>query len=390
MWILNTLPEQLPAIDSEISVPELEISRLHCNSLSESQSYTQIIDCNTQYINQLLQYSSEHTNPVISEQICIASINAAYGYEQLAQQIRESAYSDDSNPVDSQQWQSSTNYNKRAIGLLQFASSVPMISIKLLTMCNQYASLYRLNQQLSMVLLTISKMRTRLYPAGKDKYSTLLSFQDSDLQSLSAVSMPYAKLAIGCSGVCDSIQHSIESVHLKTQVLAMKRFLDCLSLALLSIFKYDKENDTDAALDMINTAIANIRPLLSKDQVNLLQNNKSLEKILVKTKFWKESIKDKLKNKKWVHSKKSDKDSNSSYLHPFILEVIADFLLPLIMVLKVRYDTTNEFIFDNVGSNSSHNWVLPQGKAPEVKGVRFFFDGSTLTVDQQAESENLR
>ncbi|QEU61769.1 hypothetical protein KDRO_E06500 [Kluyveromyces lactis] len=386
MWLINSLPDSLPTIQSTELPSELELARLQCNSSTSSDS--QLIDANFQYMSKLLafcQYNSCYQSE-FSAQIAIAALNVSHGFEQLAQQIRENAYGSAS--PDVQQWQSSTNYNKKAIGILEFVSTVPFVPTSILSQCNQFCSLYQLNQQLSMVLLTISKMRTRLYPDAKDKYSKLLSFQDSDIQELSKVANAYAKLSIGCSNVCTSLQLSVQdSPQLASQIKSMQHFLDSLALTLLSIDKYDHADDPTTALEMIDTAIVHIQPLLSKEQLNLIQNNKSLDKLLVQTRFWKDSIKGKLRNKIKLGKNKHDLQPTSMSLHPFILEIIADFLLPLIMVLKVRYDNANEFTFDGIGK--SHKWVLPQGKAPTVKGVHYMFDGVSLVIDQQSSSTNL-
>ncbi|CDO92513.1 unnamed protein product [Kluyveromyces dobzhanskii CBS 2104] len=386
MWIINSLPEILSAIQSLELPPDVELSRLQCNSSITSDS--QLIDANLRHMGKLLEFCQCHSyhGSDLSEQIAVSALNAAYGFEQLAQQIRENAYRSES--LDTQQWQASTNYNKKAIGILHFVASVASVPNSTLAQCEQYRSLYQLDQQLSMVLLTISKMRTRLYPDAKDKYSKLLSFQNSDIQELSKVATAYAKLSIGCSNVCTSLQLSMQgSPHFTSQIRSMQHFLDSLSLTLLSIDKFDHSDDPSTAAEMIDAAIVHIKPILSKEQLNLIQNNKSLDKLLLHTKFWKESIRTKLKTKVKFGKNEQDSKRSVSTLHPFILEIIADFLLPLIMVLKVRYDNTNEFIFDGVGKPNT--WALPLGSIPNVKGARYTFDGISLAIDDQSPLENL-
>lgn len=216
-------------------------------------------------------------------------------------------------------------------------------------------------------MLTISKIRTQIYPDAADKYSKLLSFQDSDIEELAKSSMTYAKLSIGCCESCGSLQYTANA-RLSAQATNMERFLHSLSLTLVSLNKY-QSGQYGQAVSMLQASISSLSPLLTREQLNMIHDYKSLNKLLTKTKSLKESMKSKLNSK-------STNRANAVSLHPFILEIISDLLTPLMMVLQLRYRTANEFIVSK--TSDSDAWVLPDGKLPETRGVHYVFEDNGL------------
>lgn len=362
MWLLSGFPRKLPESKYVSQFVEVELARRECNG--EGMGELQIIDAHLRYINMVLQICTEDSIlEKFSNQIFIGMLNVAYGYEKLAQQLRERAYAEGGSGGE---WQASSNYSMKGIGLLQYMEQLQFLPADSVSELRWWIMLYQVSQQLGTIVLTISKMRTRLYPDSKDRFSKMLSFQDSDIELLAKSSVLYARLAIGCSESCGRLQAGSSEMGVSSQIINTKRFLDCLSLMLLSLDKYQM-NECGMAIAMIKAAVTSIMPLLTSGQADLVSNYKSLEKFKTKTKL----LNHKLKEKFNVNIRKKD-----TSVHPFILEIISDFLVPLIMVLQARYHHANELFFAQPVENCS--WILPQGRSPETKGTKYIFNGTSL------------
>ncbi|SCW02364.1 LAFE_0F04808g1_1 [Lachancea fermentati] len=345
------------------------------------------LDASMAYADALLAYYySTAQDAVLEEHITVAMVNAAYFYQQLSQEMLQTAYVQGSKEA----WAASGLYNKRCIGLLQFLvrSQIPRTT-QLLSTVQMYMRCWALSQQLGVVILSLSKLKSQVCGGTgtgtggtAEKYERLLEFQESDLKELSKSSVLYARLCIGCRDMCSQLANT----ELATASQYLARYLDTLTYTLLSLDAY-KEGQCGLALGMLAAAIDSLsQGLVTRKQLKLIQDNVKLKDRLT-SKIKEMKIEGKQLRSKFKKSKSPSASAdlggiyNKNALHPFLQSTLIDFIIPLIMLLQYRYQITNDKLFYQpvVKDSQELSKHRPQGKAPDANGIDWNFDGQHLT-----------
>ncbi|CAR24377.1 uncharacterized protein KLTH0F14432g [Lachancea thermotolerans CBS 6340] len=384
MLVLHELPLQIPA-GTQLS-PELSLLRQDASRAVESGSDTSAMnkfDVHLQFASALLKSHAIFPDTELEELICIAVVNMAFFCQQSCERLVRKAYLEGSKEA----WASSGQYNKKAIGLLKFLVSSRIASTtSLLGMVQTYIKCWTLSQQLSVVIFSLSKLRSQICGSSKadvDRYERLLGFQESDIKDLAKASLLYARLCIGCRETCSQLANT----SLSSLCEPLCRYLDALTFVLMSLDCY-RNDECGKAIGMLEAATDCLaKGLISNKQLKLIQETKKLKgKIASKFRELK-SEGSKLQTK--IKLFKRSTPIERGELHPFLQSTLEDFIIPLVMLLHHRYVNTNDKVFFqpvvNQREELTHSW--PQGKTPELVGTAWFFDGEQLKENSPVNSE---
>ncbi|CUS21882.1 LAQU0S04e02960g1_1 [Lachancea quebecensis] len=384
MLVLHELPLQIPA-EPHLS-PELSLLRQDAARAVESGSDTSAMnkfDVHLNFASALLKSRLIFPDPELDDLICIVVVNMAFFCQQSCERLVQKAYLEGSKEA----WSSSGNYNKKAIGLLKFLISLKIPNTtSLLGMVQTYIKCWTLSQQLSVVIFSLSKLRSQICgssSAGFDRYERLLEFQESDIKDLAKASLLYARLCIGCRETCSQLANT----NLSSLCEPLHQYLEALTFVLMSLDCY-KNDECGKAIGMLEAATDCLaKGLISNKQLKLIQETKKLKgKIASKFKELKtEGSKLQTKLKLFKRSTPTDRGE----LHPFLQSTLEDFIIPLMVLLHHRYVNTNDKVFFqpvvNQRDELTHSW--PQGKTPELVGTAWVFDGEQLKENSPANSE---
>ncbi|SCU80037.1 LADA_0B04698g1_1 [Lachancea dasiensis] len=374
MLLTNELPLKIP-LDTALP-PELSVLRQDAAHACEGESklsYLYKVDVLGQLANKLLKYQSELPRPEIEEILCVTIIDMAFYYQQVAEDLIQKAYTDDLKEA----WSNSSLYNKRSIGLLQYLGQTGLSTNSThLGLVQTYSKCWALSQQLSVVMLSLSKLKSSICGKGsKDsRYDRLLEFQESDLKDLAKSSLLYSRLCIGCRNTCSQLSKS--SIAASSHLLV--KYLEALSFILLSLDRY-KNDDCGMAIGLLESATSCLSEglITSKQLKSIQESQKVKDKLSAKLNDIKKdsaSLRDKLK----LFNKQEN--VGKPQLHPFLQSTLQDFIVPLIMLLNYRYVKTNDkVLFQTVIRD--HDELMrtwPQGKSPDVIGTIWSFDGEAL------------
>ncbi|CAR26209.1 hypothetical protein ZYGR_0H00160 [Zygosaccharomyces rouxii] len=338
-------------------------------------------------IDVLLDYSSslcgilyhDDSSEILNQELIICLVDIAFFYREVSLDVMQGAYG--SERTDGA-WSTGGSYLRKGLGLLQFALNWILSSAAIAdeqSMCSLVEDMIaelKLLQQIGIVVLSLSKLRTKMY---KDQRDAVLDFQEQDLKDLAANSVLYSKLVIGC---LDTALKCNRGTIINNSLFA---YLNSLSFLLLSLDEYNKD-ETGVAIGMIERSVYYISKIVNKSQLSdpLLSRNRK---------------RDRLKNalqKKPFHPGtgsstvpwfRKDKDQN---LLPLLQETLDDFLLPLIFLLRYRYRQTNDKVnFKSVEDEESNlRKLFPQGKAPDIQFENWSFDQRTCKLAPKPESSS--
>lgn len=339
-------------------------------------------------IDLLLQYGSSlcgilhsnNTNKRINEELIICLVNTAFFYREVSLDIMQRAYG--SERTDGA-WSTGGSYLRKGLGLLHFTSnwiiSSAVIENKqsMCTLVEDMMAEIRLLQQIGIVVLSLSKLRTKMY---KNQRDAVLDFQEEDLKNLAASSTLYAKLVIGCLDTALTCNHG---TIINNPLFA---YLNCLTFLLLSLDEYTKD-ETGISIGMIEQSANYVSKIVSKSQLGdpLLSRNRKRDKL--KNALHKRPFQNCIGSTSTVPWIQRDKERN---LLPLLQETLDDFLLPLIFLLRYRYRQTNDKVnFKPVeNEESSLRKLLPRGKAPDVQFEYWSFDRQTCKLAPKPESSS--
>lgn len=372
-----SLPKRNPAIENGV-YPDIVLQRNNCAS-SISNNQGPALDLLTR-IDVLLEYASslfcivDECNPRLQAEyeIVVALIDVALFDQEISLQMLQRAYD---SPMADSVWSTSGGYLKKGLGLLQFVeqefsqSFTPEANHNLFKITNNMNLEFQFLQQIGIVLLSLSKLRSKMY---KDQRDAVLDFQDNDLIDLSSNSLLYAKLVIGCY---DTALKCSESTIINKP---LKAYLNALIFLLLSLDQYVKDQ-SGVAIGMIKLTIGYLAKIVPSSQLN-----DSILRKKTKIRIFKDIIQKKKKNSTpgkpitWIKRFKKDE------LLPVLEETLDDFLIPLSLLLRYRYEQTNEKMsYQKIEDDEpTLRKLIPRGKAPELRGSQWIFNRQTLTLQE--------
>ncbi|CCH60330.1 hypothetical protein TBLA_0C05330 [Henningerozyma blattae CBS 6284] len=359
--------------------PYLLTSRNECiinmRSLKGEIDYLSLIDSWLQYTSNLLReiHANNFAKLIIqnySYDLEIAIINCAYFYQQHSLNILERAYISEQKDI---LWSTSGKYLKRGLGLLGYYLEnydILALSTTSFQLCTDLASQFKLVQQIGVLVLSLSKLRSNMYKESKD---AVLDIQSQDISTLATNSLLYGKIAIGCKDTalkCSSDNQVINATLID--------YLEALSYILISLEEYRKD-ETGNSIGLLNLAINHLK----KINPNLLLDNSILKTTKKRDKF-KSIIQTKIPSKNTILPKKN----NGGGLLPVLKETLDDLILPLVILLKYRYQTTNnKLTFKEIENDSIKlQALLPRGISPDLQGSKWSLDSGVfkeITIDSE-------
>lgn len=304
----------------------------------------------------------------LSREVAVALLDAAVFEQELALEMLEKAYG---SSVADAGWGTSGRCLRRGLGLVQFVEGrlaqafVGDVAQRLCGLTTQLALEFQFLQQMGIVVLSLSKLRAKVYPGRRE---AVLDFYEQDLSDLAANSGLYARLVIGCHDT--ALRCSRSSSIINKRVLT---YLDSLGLLLVSLEQYS--NDANGvALGMIQLAISRLGKIVPSSQLNdsILSRKKKIDVL-------KNAIT--TKSRKWTHRK--------AELLPVLQETLGDFVIPLALLLRYRFTQTNEKLsYQPIESDETVlRKLVPRGKAPELKGSQWYFDYEEQKLQEGTPSQ---
>lgn len=375
---LSTLQQVLPPNvlnQRENSVACVSRSGGHLDSLAR-------IDVLLDYGSSLYNIScKDGSNSNLNQELLICLIDTAFFYREISLDVMQRAYG--SEKTDGA-WSTGGSYLRKGLGLLQFTLNLILSSSISIddkgTICSLVQDMMgemRLLQQIGIVILSLSKLRVKMY---KDKKDAVLDFQENDLKDLATNSVLYAKLVIGCLDTALRCNHG---TIINSSLFA---YLNSLIFLLLSLDEYNKD-ETGIAIGMIEKSADYISKVVDKSQLNdrLLSRNRKRDKL--KKAFHKKPFQhDNIGSSgfPWI---RNDRDQ---HLLSLLQETLDDFLLPLISLLRYRYRQTNDKVNFRPIENeeSSLRKLFPRGKAPDAQFDNWSFDQQSCKFAPKPKSSS--
>ncbi|QLL32052.1 hypothetical protein HG536_0C02210 [Torulaspora globosa] len=368
------LPIELPgrapaAVEGK---PEVVAARNACVSAiaSDGGDVLSRIDVLLGYAGEIL--GLDGTEQALECEVAVAVVDVAYLEQELSLEMLERAYG---SPLADSAWGSSGACLKRGVGLLQFVEQQHMQAFgaearqNLFRLINTLKLELQFLQQMSVVVLSLSKLRSKVYSGRRD---AVLDFRDHDVAQLATNSSLYAKLVIGCYNTATKC--SASTVVNKPLV----SYLNCLTFLLLSLDQYSKDQ-CGVALGMVDQAIRYLSQIVPADRLSdsILASRK-------KTDFLKNAIGKRTKNPRktlrWIRRSRREE------LIPVLALTLDDFVIPLAQLLRYRYQQMNEKLaYQKVEADEATlRKLFPRGKAPELKGSQWFFNRETSRLQEVA------
>lgn len=364
---LNNSPKLLQLRCSAISnINHLKPKRANqlsvCDTILDYTSYLLSIF----YDQDSIEFNGSNERDILELDLSVSIINAAYIYREISLETMQRAYGSES---QDSYWGSSGDYLKNGLGLLQYLQSLEErnflhISPTYYSIIVNLSSEFKIIQQLGIVVLALSKLRSKMYGSSRDG---VLDLQNQDIQELSKTSILYTKLIIGCSNFSNTL--SRDSMFNK----ALSSYLESLTLLLLSMDQYQKDQ-CGIAIGMIDEATN----ILS----TFIPSSKLHDSFLLKTRK-RDTIKNIFKNPTSTERSNIlmlDKIRHNESLHPLLGSTLDDFIIPLYILLRYRYQQTNDKLtFQPVEKDKAklHSYY-PQGKEPQLEGAAWVFNGHRL------------
>ncbi|CCD25876.2 uncharacterized protein NDAI_0G01000 [Naumovozyma dairenensis CBS 421] len=365
--------------------------RERCIKLLDAHSAKKIdallaIDTFFEYGNILLTYihadeipQELSVNTLLDETIEIL-IDIAFYHENIILNLLQRAY--DTPDLSSTLWSKSGCYLKNGLGILDYLSSLInkfQYHSKYYELMNQLSLEFKLLQQLSIIVLSLSKLRSKIY---NEKNDAILDFQEEDLRELASNSSFYAKICIGCRELL--FQHNKKEFKSLLLTTALGYYLDSLTFLLLSMDQYNND-ECGIAIGMLEQSIKSLSGIIPLSELNTTILN---EKTIKKKDIFKLKIQSK-KNPLRMDSKitnygtKTGKNNNNNTLIPVLQDSLDDFVIPLITLLRYRYNITNEKLsFKPVENDRTKlERFFPRGKIPDLNGTKWVFHNNKLVQE---------
>lgn len=355
--------------------PELLAARNACVTAVEGERGDVLswIDVVMEYVGELLGLD-DGEQLELGREVTVGLLNVAFWDQEVSLEVLERAYG---SPSADSAWATSGVYLKRGVGLLQFVEQRYVQgfpageSQKWFGLVNNLKLELQFLQQLSVVVLSLSKLRSKVY---KDHRDAVLDFQDQDVAELATNSSLYAKLVIGC---LDTAARCSSSSIVNRPLLS---YLNSLIFLLMSLDQYSQDQ-CGVALGMVEQAGRYLSRVV--DQGRLSDSILARKK---KTDFLKNAIgrrtRDSGKTLRWIRRSKKEE------LIPVLALTLDDFVIPLFHLLRYRYRQMNEKMAYQVVETDEAvlRKLFPRGKAPELKGSEWFFNRETSRLQEVVAS----
>ncbi|EHN02306.1 YGR122W-like protein [Saccharomyces cerevisiae x Saccharomyces kudriavzevii VIN7] len=367
---------------------DLVILRNNCtNSLNNSSSKVDRITCIDtwlKYANGLLSYKYEFgdVEAYVAEEIAMVLINVAAFYQDIGIETLHRAY--ESSLPSNNLWTTSGTYLKRGLGLTYFLGAVFQTNatnegknMQIFNLNNQLSLEFQLLQQLGIVILALSKLRSKV---SKDAIADL-EFQE--LKELGTSSVFYAKLCIGSYNTALQCQGGriVDGLFLN--------YLQCLIYLFLSINQYNID-ECGIAIGMLQESIKKLLNIVPNSQLKELDVLSSTD-ITKKRELIKRALKRKIRGptlkKQYIFEKKATLSFKNSMV-PLLKSSVDDFIVPLTILLRYRYQRTNEnFSFKPVENDVKKlNELFPSGKSSNLEGTVWSFQNGHLTFENSNDA----
>ncbi|SMN18098.1 similar to Saccharomyces cerevisiae YGR122W Probable ortholog of A. nidulans PalC, which is involved in pH regulation and binds to the ESCRT-III complex [Maudiozyma saulgeensis] len=343
-----------------------------------------------EYASAIINHIPDDPNliPSLSSELSITILNCSMFYSEMAIALLKRAYS--SNDSKSKLWSIAGEQVKKGLGLLQFLNMYLLnnsISTEFTSIINDRIEEYQILYQMSIIVLSFLKLKQVI----SNPETTKLDLQTNDMASTASLCLFNAKLCMGC----------YNNAHgLKTSSLVNKQLLSYLEgsiFLLLSIDNFNK-NETGISIGMLEEAINDFSNIVPREQITKTSLDKNSSPKLSKTGLLKR--KDLLKNK-LQHNilttkngvQKMQHGNNKFQLIPTLLDVLNDFLIPLVVLLRYVYQRTNDKLsFKPIERNIELlKSTFPIGKSPKMDGIIWIFENNKLTTNSEniyKESQN--
>lgn len=330
---------------------------------------------------QLLQDSSGSAVSSLATDLVITLLNASGYYQEISLDTMERAYG---TAMATSMWSTSGLYLRKGLGLLQFTLAPPIsditsclsqtLKLRISSTINEMIMEFQFLQQIGIVVLSLSKLRSRVHKERKD---AMLDIQEGDLNDLSRNSLVYAKLVIGCLETSSRYSNDCGNIINKSGMA----YLNSLIFLLLSLDQYSKD-ECGVSVGMIDMSISYLQKLVPKSQLEaslLLEKRKKRD--ILKSAFQKNEIKNKtIRTSLDIWSKKS----KNNQLLPLLKLTLDDFLIQLAILLRYRYVQTNEKLSFKpiVSDESTLRKLFPRSVASELQGSEWVFDRETRSLQE--------
>ncbi|QID85183.1 hypothetical protein GRS66_007741 [Saccharomyces pastorianus] len=369
---------------------DLVASRSNCiktlNSSSPKVDSISCIDIWLNYANGLLSYRYEAGNvdPLVEEEISQVLINVATFYEDIGIETLHRAY--ESSQPSNNLWVTSGTYLKRGLGLVCFLKAISQTNavadpknMQVLNISNQLSLEFQLLQQLGIVILALSKLRSKV---SKD---AVVDLEPHELKELGTSSVFYAKLCIGSYNTALQCQDGriVDFLFLK--------YLQSLIYLFLSINQYNMD-ECGIAIGMLQESVKKLLNIVPNSQLKELDILSSTD-ITKKRDILKKAFKRKIHTTTLKTSHIFEKKASSTYkngMMPLLNLSLNDFIIPLTILLRYRYQRTNDnFSYKPVENDIEKlNKLLPRGKSSDIEGIPWTFQNGHLTFENSNDASN--
>ncbi|CAG60651.1 uncharacterized protein GVI51_I10505 [Nakaseomyces glabratus] len=299
------------------------------------------------YIQLLLRFKATKG---IDHELTITTLNIAIAYEKMVLESMTVAYTAGRTDL----WTTASDYLKRAIGILLFLKSTDWLhgDEELYQYLLRYTNEMGVLQQLSVVLVAITKLRSNLY---KDSILDLDHSNDLTQNILSSNNITlYSRMCISALETMVAIlgKHSSNTLPITIINSYNVDFIKVLIYLLVSLEQYEA-NNVGHAMGFLKLS----RKYLTRSIMKTTDLQSSLDSIMVfdgHKKNLKAASLGKLKNvfkkEKTVDFNSTlkslkvtfNKDNSNDPLRPLLLNVLNDLILPLFLLLSYRYEKTNQ------------------------------------------------
>ncbi|KAL3229960.1 Uncharacterized protein RNJ44_01323 [Nakaseomyces bracarensis] len=352
------------------------------------------------YIDTLLSYDGPRNR--IQCEVATAVLNIALCYKYLVLETMVYAY----RKGEPKLWATVTNYLKRGVGILQFLKGCSWLN----PTDNGYPMLdkliYELGvlQQLSVILLSLGKIRSNLYndvmldlDHSADLTRTIFNSNNITL---------YTRLCISCQEI---MLRLLTDKNNNSDIINKSNFdfLRSLTLLLVSIEQFEMDN-IGKAIGLLNLSQEQLtKNIMTKSElrdtlnehriVERDQNLKGQMKSKLLNTFTKKKEKNvesdqsdllkRLKNIR-ISKKSSSKKQARDCLLPILQEILNDLLLPLMVLFTYRYEKTNELYGLQVVETDEKDLIreLPKGIPMDMKSVTWKISEANKLVEDTSLS----
>lgn len=378
--ILKDNDHKLPV--SLIGLRNNIISTTERPSDNSSSSYLHKIEIGLEYANEIINIYSGGTEPVplLSSELAITLINCSIFYSEMASELLQRAYT--SNDPKNKLWTIAGEQVKKGLGLLQFLNNFLIqrnISTEYTLQLNEYIDEYQILYQLSIIVLSFLKLKIIMSNPETNK----LDLQTNELGSTAALCVFNSKLCMGCNN---------SALGLKKSNLVTKELLAFLQGSIFLLMSIDNFNidEVGIAIGMLDEVINEFSIIIPREEITKTTLEKESSSKFSKAGLLKR--KNLLKNKLRHVSNKSSMIAtrHSQTLLPVLVDVLNDFLVPLIVLLRYVYQRTNDkMTFKPVEKDiDALKSKFPIGKSPEMKGEQWIVSHGQLKTESLGETNS--